>query len=94
MALKSDFQDASFISSPFVDEVVNPGPSPAKAREILRDGSVRGKALTKKQKGFFGARAGSPERKREKVRKLMQRVKTQRIVRQFLDERGTKAKVQ
>lgn len=25
-----------------------------KAREILRDGSVRGKKLTKKQKGFFG----------------------------------------
>jgi len=95
MALKSDFQEASFISSPFVDEVVNPGPTPAKAREILSDGSVRGKALTKKQKGFFGARAGaSPERKREKARKLMRKVKTQRIVRRFLDERGTKAKVQ
>lgn len=32
--------------------------SKAKAKKILRDGSVRGKALTKKQKGFFGARAG------------------------------------
>ncbi len=29
----------------------------AKARKILRHGSVRGKKLTKKQRGFFGARA-------------------------------------
>ena len=33
-------------------------PSPAKAREILRDGSVQGHALTSKQRGFFGAVAG------------------------------------
>jgi len=32
-----------------------------KAREILRHGEVRGKKLTKKQRGFMGARAsGSP----------------------------------
>lgn len=35
----------------------------AKAKKILRDGSVRGKRLTKKQKGFFGARAGGAKRK-------------------------------
>lgn len=29
----------------------------AKARKILRHGSVRGKKLTKKQKGFFGLKA-------------------------------------
>ncbi len=29
-----------------------------KARLILREGSVRGKRLTKKQKGFFGAKLG------------------------------------
>lgn len=29
-----------------------------KAREILKHGSVRGKPLTKAQKGLFGARAG------------------------------------
>ena len=29
-----------------------------KARKILRDKTVRGKKLTKKQIGFFGARAG------------------------------------
>jgi hypothetical protein len=29
----------------------------AKARKILRDGSVHGKKLTKKQKRFFGARS-------------------------------------
>ena len=32
--------------------------SPDKAKTILKDGSVRGKALTGPQKGFFGARAG------------------------------------
>ena len=30
----------------------------AKAKKILRHGSVRGHKLTKKQKGLFGARAG------------------------------------
>ena len=29
-----------------------------KAKEILKDGSVRGRPLTTKQKRFFGARAG------------------------------------
>ncbi len=32
--------------------------SSAKAKKILRDGTVRGKPLTKAQRGFFGARAG------------------------------------
>jgi hypothetical protein len=30
-------------------------PSPSKAREILRDGTVHGQPLTKAQKGYFGA---------------------------------------
>ncbi len=38
----------------------------AKARKILRDGSVRGKRLTAKQKRFFGARASGVRRKRGK----------------------------
>lgn len=33
-------------------------PSPAKAKQILRDDEVRGHPLTKAQKGFFGAVAG------------------------------------
>ncbi len=37
-----------------------------KARKILRDGSVRGKKLTAKQKRFFGARASGVRRKRGK----------------------------
>ncbi|MEK7111803.1 MAG: hypothetical protein AAB875_00590 [Patescibacteria group bacterium] len=37
----------------------------AKARKILKDGSVRGHKLTAKQRKFFGARAGgSPVKKR------------------------------
>lgn len=34
-----------------------------KARKILRDGTIRGKKLTKKQRGFFGARAGGKNRR-------------------------------
>lgn len=36
-----------------------------KAKKILRHGSVRGHKLTKKQKGFFGARAGGAKRKKK-----------------------------
>lgn len=36
----------------------------AKAKEILHDGTVHGKPLSKKQRGFFGARAsGAPMKK-------------------------------
>lgn len=35
-----------------------------KAKEILRHGEVHGKSLSKKQKGFFGARAGGAPVKR------------------------------
>ena len=34
------------------------GPSKRKAKKILKHGKVRGKKLSKKQKGFFGRRAG------------------------------------
>ena len=34
-----------------------------KAKKILKHGSVRGKKLTKKQRGFFGARAGGKRKK-------------------------------
>lgn len=41
--------------------------SKAKAGKILRHGSVRGHKLTKKQKGFFGARrGGAPVRRKRK----------------------------
>lgn len=38
----------------------------AKAREILRHGEVGGRRLTKKQRGFFGARAGGAPIKRKR----------------------------
>jgi len=37
-----------------------------KAKKILRDGQVKGKKLSKKQKGFFGAVAGGAAVKRGK----------------------------
>lgn len=37
-----------------------------KAKEILKHGTVHGKPLTKKQKGFMGARAGGAPVKRKK----------------------------
>ena len=39
--------------------------SPTKARKILHDGSVRGKPLTPKQRGLFGARASGKPVKRK-----------------------------
>ena len=40
----------------------------SKARKILKDGTAKGKKLTKKQKKFFGAIAGGqkPRTKRKK----------------------------
>lgn len=40
--------------------------SKRKAGKILKHDSVHGKKLTKKQKGFFGARAGGAPVKRTK----------------------------
>jgi hypothetical protein len=34
------------------------GPSKKKAKKILKHGKVRGKKLSKKQRGFLGVRAG------------------------------------
>ena len=34
MALKTNFEDADFISSPFVDEVANPGDQRSIARQV------------------------------------------------------------
>lgn len=34
------------------------GPSPRKAKEMLKDGTVHGQPLSKKQRGFFGAIVG------------------------------------
>lgn len=36
----------------------------AKAKKILKHGEVRGHKLTKKQRGFFGARAAGKRRKK------------------------------
>jgi len=35
----------------------------AKAKKILRDGTIRGKKLTGRQKMFFGVRAGKARKK-------------------------------
>lgn len=37
-----------------------------KAKKILGHGAVRGRPLTKRQKGFFGARAGGMPVKRKR----------------------------
>ena len=43
------------------------GITKTKAKKILKHGEVRGKKLTKPQKGFFGARAGGlPVRRKKK----------------------------
>lgn len=37
-------------------------PSPAKARQILRDGTAQGQPLTRKQQGLFGAVAAKTKK--------------------------------
>lgn len=44
-------------------------PSKAKSKEILRHGKVRGRPLTQRQKGFFGARAGGAALRRRRGRR-------------------------
>ncbi len=41
----------------------------AKAKKILKHGEVHGEPLTRKQKGFFSARAGGAPMKRERGKK-------------------------
>lgn len=48
-------------------------PTKAKAKEILRHGEIGGKPLTKKQKGYFGARAGGQPVRRKTSRKTSKR---------------------
>lgn len=49
----------------FDDEIANPGPSKAKAGKILEHGEVKGRPLTEKQKGFFGAIRGGAKLRRK-----------------------------
>lgn len=42
--------------------------SQTKAKQILREGEIGDRPLTKKQKGFFGARAGGAPVKRKRKR--------------------------
>lgn len=44
------------------------GPSRAKAKKILRDGTVRGHKLTKKQRGLFGVIASGKKPRGKKRR--------------------------
>ena len=41
-------------------------PTKTKAKKMLKEGTANGKALTKKQKGYFGAIAGGNAKKRGK----------------------------
>lgn len=41
--------------------------SPAKAKQILRDGTIRGRRLTPRQKRYFGLLGGTPGRAAEGV---------------------------
>lgn len=61
------------VSSPRRTKIALPGSNPLtpeKAKTILEEGQVRGKPLTDKQKGFFGAvAAGEPIRPKLPIRK-------------------------
>lgn len=63
MALKSDFQDASFISSPFVDEIANPGSS-----VLLSVGRNVSRVVNETLSKLSAARKRGSERNRETLR--------------------------
>ena len=42
--------------------------TPTKAKKILREGTAQGRPLTKKQRGFFGARAGGAPVRRTRTK--------------------------
>lgn len=50
------------------------GLTPAKAKLILKEGQIGGTPITKKQKGFFGARAGGAPIK-EQLSALKKKIK-------------------
>lgn len=61
MALKTDFEDASFISSPFVDEVANPGTSGIdRAQEALKEIGVTGEIRRRSGVPKGGSSAPTP----------------------------------
>ncbi len=51
MAQKTDFEDANFISSPFVDEVANPGDQRSASRQ-LRDARAKSQVLKSEAAGL------------------------------------------
>ena len=78
MALKTNFEDASFISSPFVDEVANPGDQRTIARQVRDNEALaqvaRSEAAQGKAPKINLARALGdlvvPKAAREKVEKI------------------------
>ena len=51
MALKNDFEDASFISSPFVDEIANPGDQRSLARQVRDNEAISQAARSEAAQG-------------------------------------------
>jgi hypothetical protein len=65
------------------------GLTAAKARKILRDGTVHGRPLTKKQKRFFGAIAGGAKlRGKRKAKKLGLGRRRRKIGKAYARKRG------
>ena len=96
MALKTNFEDASFLASPFVDEVANPGPEGPQPdpgstgfRGLHRVPEHPGGPSELDQAKFQTRMAQETAAKRKK---LLRQNKTNKIVRKFLNERGTTAK--
>lgn len=67
MALKTDFEEADFISSPFVDEIANRG--------LRRGGPFPDPGIVDPQKGPTAGRSGTPFTRQERA--FLDKPKTQ-----------------
>ncbi len=87
MALKTNFEDADFISSPFVDEIANPGDLNAQGLANDRE-EVRQRRATVQDAGLLKAivRTADPENTRRLVT-LKKQIKERQIAQRLRDKR-------
>ncbi len=85
MALKSNFEDANFISSPFVDEVANPGD--LNAEGLANDKRKLAAEFTgaKSLRNLVNPIAGGKALKRKRM--LRKRIKERKIAAELREER-------
>ncbi len=97
MALKSNFEDADFIASPFVDEVANPGSVPEGRKSGRQQGRELQEALNSgraeaTQHGVTSRPPGNDPATRDELRDSRERSADRRHEAHFSGDRGSRLK--